>query len=227
MSRLSKSSSNIHVTKNEFVYNALREAIMNCELQPGERLIIQDVADRFGLSIIPVREALRLLNFEDLVVHKPHVGSIVAPISKESIIETFTLKESLEGVATRIAVGRFDSEHLNKLEKIVSEMDAVLQNQTYEMWGSHNTQFHATFTEVTEMPMLIEISNRVLDKWNRIRRYYFKQVLVHRLIESQEEHHLILKAAQQRDAERAELLVKQHNRNALAAYMEYLSEQTI
>lgn len=224
MQKLSRSQS--YMTKNDFVYQSLRDAIMNCELKPGTRLVIQNIADQFGVSIIPVREALRLLHSEDLVTHTAHIGSIVSPISRDSIAETFTLKEGLEGVTTRIAVERMTSSHLQKLEELTRQMDMVLKNQTYEQWSALNTEFHDTFTQITEMPTVIEISKRVLDKWNRIRRYYFDHVLVHRLVSSQAEHHGIMDAVRKGDAAMAEQLAREHNRHALAGYLEYLSTQT-
>ena len=90
-----------HLTKNAFVYQTLRTAIIRCELQPGERLVIDDLARRYEVSIIPVREALRLLESEGLVVSIPHVGATVAPISRDSVREVFTLLEGLELVASR------------------------------------------------------------------------------------------------------------------------------
>ena len=63
-----------HRTKQEFVYRTLRDAILRCELQPGERLVIDDLARRLNVSIIPVREALQLLQAESLVQVVPHVG---------------------------------------------------------------------------------------------------------------------------------------------------------
>jgi DNA-binding GntR family transcriptional regulator len=74
-----------HRTKQAFVYETLRDAILKCEMPPGERLIIDDLAGRLEVSAIPVREALQVLQTEGLVVTVPHVGATVAPISLESI----------------------------------------------------------------------------------------------------------------------------------------------
>ena len=74
-----------HVTKQQYVYATLRDAIILCELRPGERLVIDDLARRLDISIIPVREALRQLEAEGLVLNVAHVGATVAPISRQSI----------------------------------------------------------------------------------------------------------------------------------------------
>ena len=64
---------------------------------------------------------------------------------------------------------------------------------------------------------------RMLDRWDRVRRFYFKGVLVHRIVHAQEEHRAILDAMRARDAERLHELVRAHNQGALGAYISYLS----
>ena len=93
-------------TKQEFVYETLRDAIMRCELGPGQRLVIDELARRLEVSAIPVREALQLLQSEGLVANVPHVGATVSLISRESIAEVFSVMEGLEIVATRSAAER-------------------------------------------------------------------------------------------------------------------------
>src|SRR6266480_3042980 len=85
-----------HRTKQEFVYRTLREAIVRCELPPGERLVIDDLARRLEVSSIPVREALQLLQSEGLVVTVPHVGTSVALLSRESMADVFAVMEGLD-----------------------------------------------------------------------------------------------------------------------------------
>src|ERR671930_886577 len=93
-------------TKQMFVYHTLRDAIMRCELLPGQRLVTDTIARQLSVSHIPVREALQLLQAEGLVENIAHAGASVAPISRDSIVETFTVLEGLELVATRTAAQR-------------------------------------------------------------------------------------------------------------------------
>src|SRR5438105_7980088 len=104
-----------HRTKQEFVHRTLREAILKCELAPGERLVIDDLARRLEVSSIPVREALQLLQSEGLVVTIPHVGTSVATLSHDSVAEVFAVMEGLEIVATRAAARRARKEDLDSL----------------------------------------------------------------------------------------------------------------
>jgi DNA-binding GntR family transcriptional regulator len=211
-----------HRTKQEFVYRTLREAIVKCELAPGERLVIDDLARRLEVSSIPVREALQLLQSEGLVLMVPHVGATVAPLSRESITEVFTVMEGLEIVATRAAAERATPEDLAALEEMVTQMDAALVTGAHEQWGNVNTRFHAAICRMTGMPMLQEMMERALDRWDRVRRYFFTGVLVHRAEQAQREHHVLLDAIRRKAYDRLEDTIREHNRGALADYTAYL-----
>jgi DNA-binding GntR family transcriptional regulator len=211
-----------HRTKQEFVYQTLRDAIIRCELPPGERLVIDDLARKLAVSAIPVREALQLLQSEGLAVNVPHVGATVAPISKESIVEVFTVMEGLEIVATRSAAQRASGSDLDALGAIVHAMDGALAAGATDQWADMNNRFHAAIARLTGMPMLQEMMERALDRWDRVRRYYFSGVLVHRAEQAQQEHHALLEAMKTRDLAGLESLVRQHNQGALSSYTAYV-----
>ena len=113
-------------TKQEFVYQTLRSAIMRCEIAPGERLVIDDLARRLAVSIIPVREALQLLQSEGLIANVPHVGATVAPVTRESILDVFTLLEGVETVATRLVAERAAVKELDVLGDFVSDHSFIV-----------------------------------------------------------------------------------------------------
>ncbi|PYQ55347.1 MAG: hypothetical protein DMF78_02350 [Acidobacteria bacterium] len=214
-----------HRTKQEFVYRTLRDAIVRCELPPGERLVIDDLARRLEVSSIPVREALQLLQSEGLVVTVPHVGTSVASLSRDSVAEVFAVMEGLEVVATRAAAQRARREDLEALGEIVALMDEALAGGAHEQWAELNTRFHVAISRLTAMPMLQEMMERALDRWDRVRRFFFAGVLVHRARQAQKEHHALLDAMRARDWDRLEQTVRDHNRGALADYAAYLESQ--
>ena len=214
-----------HRTKGEFVYRTLRDAIVKCELPPGERLVIDDLARRLQVSSIPVREALQLLQSEGLVLMVPHVGATVAPISHESVAEVFTVMEGLESVAARAAAERARPEDLDALQDLVRAMDRALAAEAHEHWAELNTRFHATISRLTAMPLLQEMMERVLDRWDRVRRFFFAGVLVHRAQQAQKEHHDLLDAMRSKDWARLEDTIREHNRGALAAYALFLESR--
>ena len=211
-----------HLTKQAYVYATLRTAIIRCELQPGERLIIDEIARRYEVSIIPVREALRLLQSEGLVISVAHVGATVAPISRESVLEVFTLLEGLELVGTRAAAERATPAQLDQIAALVDKMDEAVKGDKPQRWADLNTEFHIAISRAAGMPILLEMTQRALDLWDRVRRYYFKGVLARRAAEAQAEHRLMLQQLRSRDLAGLEKTVRQHNHNALAAYTAYL-----
>ncbi len=220
---LTVSTGTRHRTKQEFVYRTLRDAIIRCDLRPGERLVIDDLARRLEVSAIPVREGLQLLQSEGLVINVPHVGATVAPISRESIQDVFTVLEGLETVATRIVAERANPADLQTLTDLVENMDKAVAEDSHGEWADLNTQFHLAIGRAVGLAMLQEMTERVLDRWDRVRRYFFKGVLTHRVELAQNEHRAILAAIKKRDLAALQDLVKQHNQGALASYLHYLS----
>ena len=221
--RLTVSEGMAYKTKQEFVYQTLRRAILRCELAPGQRLPTKEIANRLGVSLIPVREALQLLQSEGLVENRPHVGAAVARISGSSVAEVFTLLEGLETVAARVAARRMPPGEVEALAGLLAEMDAAVENGEYELWGELNTRLHMSIARSTGMPVLREMTERVFDLWYRVQRCFFTEVLLQRVLQSQQEHHAILCALQDRDEAELERLVKVHNRNAMEAYTNHLS----
>jgi DNA-binding GntR family transcriptional regulator len=209
-------------TKQEFAYRRLRDAIMRCELAPGQRLVIDEIARRLQVSAMPVREALHLLQSEGLVVNVPHVGATAAPIVPHAIHEVFTILEGLEMVATREAVARLGKEDVAELAGLLESMDEALRSGAYERWSELNSHFHVAISAITRMPLLREMTERVLGQWDRVRRHYFEGVLVPRAETAQREHHELLAAMKAGDLVAAETVVRQHNRGALVDYSEFI-----
>jgi DNA-binding GntR family transcriptional regulator len=214
-----------HVTKQQYAYASLRAAILRCEIRPGERLIIDDLARRLDTSIIPVREAIRLLESEGFVVNIAHVGATVAPISRSSVVETFTVLEGLETVSTRSAAQRADATGVASLRVLVEAMDRALQANRHDEWAALNTRFHLAIAALAGMPMLQQMLQRALDHWERVRRYFFNGVLSHRTDLAQREHHDMLAQIEARDLAALERTVRQHAQGALAAYAEFLDSR--
>jgi DNA-binding GntR family transcriptional regulator len=216
------STSARHVTKGRLAYTALRDAIIRCELAPGERVVIDDLARRFDVSIIPVREALRQLESEGLIVSVAHTGTTVAPVSRQLIIEVFALLEGLESVSARAAAGLAEPGDLRALEALVKRMDTALSAGRPGVWAQLNTEFHLSIGKLSRMPMVTQMLRRALDHWDRVRRYFFNGVFTRRAERAQGEHHCMLEQLQSRDAAGIELTMRSHNRDALQAYLHYL-----
>jgi DNA-binding GntR family transcriptional regulator len=213
-----------HVTKQQFAYTALRDAIVGCELAPGQRLVIDELAHRFNVSIIPVREALRLLESEGLVVTVAHTGTTVAPVSRQLIVEVFAMLEGLETVSGRaaaeaIAAGRGDT---RRLRTLLTRMDRALAAQRAAGWAELNGEFHLAISTLSGMPLVEQMLSRALMHWDRVRRFFFSGVLTHRAARAQREHHRIITQLEAGDADGVERTLRSHNRGALHAYLNYL-----
>ena len=206
------------LTKQQAIYQHLKNQIMEGKLPPGQRLIIDEIAEDLGLSIIPVREALQLLQSERLVEIRPHAGATVAAITHENIEEVFTILEGMEAVTVRRLAKSRPPQLAGKLAALIKQMDAAEKKSEAEKWSALNMEFHLAMSEATGMPWLHEITTRVLGNWDRIRRHFFREGSEHRFAEAQKEHHAILKALEKGDADQVEQLARQHNRRAFRHY---------
>ena len=209
---------NLTLTKQKAIYQHLKQRILDGKLTPGQRLIIDDIAEELGLSIIPVREALQLLQSERLVEIRPHAGATVAAVTPESIEEVFTILEGMEAMAVRRVAQSLSRELDALLVKLISKMDLAEHANDVEKWSALNLEFHLALSDATGMPWLREITERALGKWDRIRRHFFRGGSEHRFTEAQREHHAILKALRKGDADQAEKLIRQHNQRAFQHY---------
>lgn len=216
--RLEQATGARYQTKQDLVYQTLREAIMHCALAPGQRLVIEEIARELSVSPIPVREALQLLQSEGLVETVPHVGATVAAIAPNAVDEIFLLMEALELVGARAAAERGTAAAFAELRALVAQMDAALAGDDFVQWGDANTAFHRAIARATDMPLLQDLTERVFDRWDRVRRFTFRRLLREPIQQAQREHHLMLDAMTAHDYARLEQLVKAHNRGALAAY---------
>jgi len=206
------------LTKQQAIYRYLKTRIMEGKVPPGQRLIIEDIAEELGLSIIPVREALQLLQSERLIDIRPHAGATVASITHENIEEIFTILEGMEAVTVRRIAKRRPPGLETTLETLIAQMDHAEKRRDVEKWSALNMKFHLAMSEATGMPWVREITTRVMASWDRIRRHFFREGSLHRFAEAQKEHHGILDAIRKGHADRAEKLIRQHNQKALRHY---------
>ena len=209
-------------SKKDLVKLALREAILSGELAPGTRLIIDDLASQLGVSPIPVREALQQLQADGYVEIQPFLGTRVTPIEAESVVEVFSLLETIEIVSSRYACLHFTEEERQSLKQMVANMDELVRTRDAEAWSQENRRFHQVICDHAGTRLIASVLTKVLDHWDRLHRVFLKEVFADRLPEAQEEHRQILAAIEASDPDRVEAVIRKHNRNALAAYEKYL-----
>lgn len=141
------------------VANALREAIAAGELVRGERLIEVDLAEKFGVSRGPIRDAIRILQLEGLVESQPP-GMVVSGIDEEAINEVYSLRGAIEGLAVRLSVERPGDNHYDELERLVVAMERAAVNEDPSGFAQADVAFHNAIC-------LSSGHRRLADVWQR------------------------------------------------------------
>lgn len=204
-------------TREEFVANRLREAILRGDLVPGERLDENALAAALGVSRTPIRSALRALAAESLVELHPHRGAIVNELSPDELNEVYLVRVILEGTAARLAAPRMDDERIAVLAALVEELDATDEP---EQWLAINNQFHATIYQAANRPRMLSIIEYV----RNISTPYIRQFVELRehMESSRDDHRRILEACRKRDGELAELEIRKHLQDVARANVEFV-----
>lgn len=215
----------LYRTKEEYVYDVLRSAIMRCELMPGEKLVLDRLSAELTVSTIPIRSALQRLQSEGLVEITPHVGATVSEISPETINEIFLLLEALENTAFVVAASKATPEDIAYLVELVDAMGAVLDQVDSDRWYEMNSEFHRAVCAITQMPLLMEFTKHTLDSWDRLRRCYLHRIRSPRMQVAHEEHVQMVALMRSGDIESLSELVSQHNQQAREHYRVLTAEQ--
>ncbi len=213
-------------TKEEYIYDYLRTAILQCKIEPGARLVIDHLTSTFGSSTIPIRTALQRLQAEGLVEIVPHTGAVVTEISVDSLVEVFTILEALERIAFEKAAEKIQPEDFSELEQLMAEMERSQRAGEIDRWSDLNSQFHHRIAKISGMKLLTDFMDRTLNYWGRVRRYYLAEIASERVPQAQADHRELL--ALLKAGKTAELLEKvaQHNRQALKAYQRLMQSST-
>jgi DNA-binding GntR family transcriptional regulator len=215
--RPAKVSEPSHMTASAFATERLREAILNGELEPGDRLQQHFLAARLGLSHVPLREALQRLEFEGFVVISPRRGAFVVPLTAVDSAEIFELRVNLETNALRASVKHLSREQLLLATEICRQADGVKDKLAY---GEVNWQFHRALYVACQRPRTL---NLIETLWRNASRY--SMLLRHRapyLRQSQQEHWDILEAAEKQDPELACRLLRAHIEAAARSVLDLL-----
>jgi DNA-binding GntR family transcriptional regulator len=215
------------VTKADRAYEGLRQAILTGELEPKEPINPKAVAGDLGMSVIPVREALRRLEQEGLVVIKPHVGATVRELPIAELRENLLIRSELEALAARLATPRLTAADLTTLRDLVGEMGECIAAKRYEQFGALNRPFHMTAYEVIEERGLLKL---IEQQWDQVPRAasVFALVPEHAII-AQQEHLQILDAFRRGAADEAANLIREHKLRArtvqMTAFERFASEK--
>src|SRR5689334_9938563 len=145
------------VTKQERVYRAIRERILSGAYGPGYRVVIDALATEFGVSALPVREAIRRLEAEGLVIFRPNAGAHVAPADPALFDQEMTVLAVLEGYATALAAPHLRKAEIKRLSSITDSMVAAIGRLDPLTFGRLNQEFHAVIYEHCSNAALVDL----------------------------------------------------------------------
>lgn len=192
-------------TKSERVYQSLRDAILDGELEPGSGINVTQTARRLGTSETPVREALKRLESERLVHVEPYTGFAVADIGLVEMIENLVLRREIEAVATRLAARSLSADDLVQLYQHIEQMDAAARSGNWQSYARTNKKFHLAL--ISKCP-LSAIRRTAIELWEMGERSRLLFVQHPRTERSNEEHRAMLRAIENGDFEALGELVR-------------------
>lgn len=222
-------STDLKVNMNEYlplrdvVFNTLRQAILKGELEPGERLMEIQLAERLGVSRTPIREAIRKLELEGLVLMIPRKGAEVAKISEKSLRDVLEVRRSLEELAIELACQRMTQEDIGELEKRQAEFQSAISAGKVMEIAETDEAYHDVIYKGTCNDRLIQMINNLREQMYRYRLEYIKDEDKHQILLL--EHDNILKAVKQRKTEEAKEAMREHIDNQEITVLKNIKEK--
>ena len=181
----------------DVVFETLRQAILKGNLKPGERLMEIHLAQKLGVSRTPVREAIRKLELEGLVVMIPRRGAIVADITLSDLKDVLEVREALEELAARLACKSITADQLDALKKLAEKFKKCLNENDIAECAQADMEFHEAIYHATGNGRLVQILNNLREQIYRYRIESLKDRNTYPIL--LEEHKQILEALEKRD----------------------------
>ena len=209
----------------EVVCEALRDAIRDGILKPGERLMEIQLAEELGVSRTPVREAVRKLELEGYVIMMPRRGTYVSDLSIRDINEVFEIRTSLESLASGLAAERITEEELERLQRLLVSIGAHITSGDMEQIVATDTEFHELLYQASRNQRLVGIISNLREQLTRFRTTSMS--FPGRLTATLEEHREIVEAIAQGDVRAARKAAERHmerSEQTLLASMEAMKK---
>jgi DNA-binding GntR family transcriptional regulator len=202
-------------TTQEFVLGELRRAIVAGELVPGQPIRQDTIAQRLGVSRVPLREALKILEAEGQVVYQPHRGYSVAELSLADLLEVYRMRQLLESEAASVAVGHLTETDLSRISDARLDVEKAADGGDLATMIAANRRFHFALLEPCGMPRLLRMVRMLWDSTDAYRAVYYNSDTNRERV--RREHSAIVEAAAQRDGEQLVRLLDEHRQHAVDA----------
>jgi len=203
------------------VYETLFEQIVTGQLRAGERLLIDELAEQFGVSKIPVREALKALEAKGWVESAPRRGTYVRRLSMAELHELFELRLIVEPEITAMAAHRRRNTHLQQLMALVEEGERAVERDDFVCSSRVNSQFHTVIAQAADNALAFSV---IQELELRLCRYFFVAEWEERK-ESIHQHRYLYEAIRAQDAEEARRLTVAHLKHTEAMATRSISSQ--
>jgi len=192
----------------EALRDSLRERILNGEFQEGEALVQDAIAEEYGVSRMPVREALRQLEAMGLVAMQTHKGAVVTTIPTEEVEELFDLRALLESDALARAIPRMTDRDIAEARIILGDLDQSYARQDMANWGRLNSQFHRRLYLPSQRMQTLEILQAINLKTERYIRVHL--AMTQGLEAAQNEHRELIRLCALHEVDEATAYLRDH-----------------
>ncbi|WP_433171162.1 GntR family transcriptional regulator [Actinoallomurus sp. CA-150999] len=200
------------------VAGELRSRIADGRVAPGERLYEKAIADELGVSRLPVREAIRMLQSEGLVSVQPRRGVLVRRLNRQAVQDLFDVREALEVLAARLAAERADQAALRRLEELVEVGRRALDDGDDQAIAASNTAFHDSIYQLAGNALIPEVLDPLM---GRLHWLFRQNVEPERVFL---EHQELYRALAAHDPEQAADVALQHIRSSRRMVLEMLKD---
>lgn len=211
---------NEYLPLRDVVFNTLRQEILTGKMKPGERLMEIHLANKLGVSRTPIREAIRKLELEGLVIMIPRKGAEVAQISWKSLKDVLEVRRALDVLAIELACERMAAEQLEALYKACEGFEEATKTKDTRKIAEADVAFHDIIVASTGNQRLIQLVNNLSEQMYRYRFEYIKDSSQHQTLV--EEHKEMYRSIQSKDKKAAAGVVKKHIDNQEEAIIRQL-----
>lgn len=194
---------------------ALRELIGSGQLAPGSQIVQESLSATLGVSRVPIREALRVLEGEGQVVHFPNRGYFVADLSVEDLEEVYQIRALLEEKALREAIPLLTRSDLEYIESILQDVEKAASAKKIADITEANRRFHFAMYEASNMPRLVRMIRTLWDATDAYRGVYFATPV--NLTHMNQEHRQMMQSLKTADVQKTIELQAKHRENAVSA----------
>lgn len=207
----------------DVVFNTLRQAILKGELKPGERLMEIALAERLGVSRTPIREAMRKLELEGLVVMIPRRGAQVANITEKDLNDVLDVRIALENMAIEKACERMTEEEMGRLWVAAKEFERTMGEGNLVKLAEADVAFHEIIYRAADNRRLNQVLNNLREQIYRYRVEYLKEEETRNVLVM--EHEELTQAIKERDVKRAQEISYRHIENQRMAIIRSIRDE--